>query len=143
MKKYCLLLFLTIAFWGCKKHPTDDTTNQPEVPVVIGGTGLPGTWELTYGVQGFSGMKTNYPLGNGRKYIFTNTNYQVYKSGILIAQGTYVLEQQMSYIYNKLSDMIIFDNNSSSKVLITISSTTLDLAPDANDGGGTGYLRIK
>ncbi len=139
MKKLYLFLFLILIFAACKKQPAGTPT-----PPVVSGTGLPGTWELRSTSGTIAGGTDNYPSGNGNIFVFTNTTYQHYSAGSITDQGTYTLTQQMSYLYNKMENTIVFNNVTGAPViLITQSGNDLTLALDADDGGESTYLRIK
>jgi hypothetical protein len=139
MKKHYLFLLLILTCFGCKKQVPDGSSDA--TPVVTG-TGLPGTWELRYSVSGLTGYKINYPAGNAHLMVFTTEGYQTFDNGVLVHQGTYTLTQQHSYLLNRVADCIIFDN-SSTATLIDLNGNQVSFALDANDGGASGYERIK
>lgn len=139
MKNFLIVLLLVVAM-GCKK---DSNTAAADAPVVMG-TGLPGTWELRSTSGTIAGGMVNYPNGNGNIFVFTDNTYQHYSRGAITDQGTYSLIQQMSFLYNKMENTIVFNNVSGSPVtLITQNGNDLTLALDANDGGVAAYVRIK
>ncbi|WP_448701885.1 hypothetical protein ACFGVR_06430 [Mucilaginibacter sp. AW1-3] len=137
MKNFLIVLLLVVAM-GCKK---DNNTTAADAPVVMG-TGLPGTWELRYSIGGLAAVKTNYPAGNGHLMVFTSEGYQILDKGNLIRQGSYALIQQQSYLLNKVTSCITFDNDKPI-TLIDLNGNQVSFALDAIDGGSSTYERIK
>lgn len=128
---------LIIFFAGCKKDHNAISTS------------IVGTWELrsVYGGYGMGGG--NYSRGNGHIVKFSKTDYQYYDSNQLKKSGTYKIVKlaKETYINGdvRLSNKIIFDNDSGKTLLLRVANNHLFLYNGlvAADGTVTEYEKIK
>ncbi|TKK66653.1 hypothetical protein FC093_16590 [Ilyomonas limi] len=134
-------------FWGsCKK---DVGTNA-----VISATSIIGTWELRQAQNGMIPTVT-YPAGNGNTFKFSDSTYEKYSSGSLIASGHYILirdtsvETEVGLLIppGQFTNRIIFDSDfTSRKTFIDVSNNKLTFLSGyfpLDSGSNILYKRIE
>ncbi len=136
--KHIRLLSLTalpLLILSCTKTNIETVSNS-----------IKGTWELRHVEGGYRAPGTNpdYPPGNGTIWKFTDSTYQYYGSGPLLAQGSYTLTKDTSLATGRYMDAFILNNNNSAELFFEISNNTLTLYRGiiAADGTIETYERI-
>lgn len=118
-------LFISVIFWiGCKKSQQQTIDNNASVV---------GIWELRKTSAAMNPNPTVYPEGNGNKYKFTKTNYELYVNGVLDKTGTYEVVADAGVSASvclvipegQYARRIIFDNNQDPKTFFHIIGNTL------------------
>ncbi|MBS1530670.1 MAG: hypothetical protein JSU01_10205 [Bacteroidetes bacterium] len=134
MMRYFSLLFiaiLAVAITGCKKESRVSNS-------------LTGTWELYMDVNGFTGHATYHKAGNDTLAVFTETTYSFFDGSKLVKSGTYYVKKDTSFLFNRLSNRIIFDGNTvSTREFFDIQNNQLSFWLDANDAGSSTYKRVR
>lgn len=133
MKKFLPLLLLVIAF-GCKKDSLKSLKSQ-----------LPGTWELRNIQGGFYGPSgpPDVTPGNGNRWTFSGSEYQLYSRGRLIKSGTYTLIKKDTYGGAYPATALVLDANAYETARISIGKGTLTMYAGniAADGSIEEYVR--
>ncbi|WP_316837004.1 hypothetical protein [Pedobacter nutrimenti] len=133
MKNLNVLLFLslTILLFSCKK---DKPLSHA----------LAGQWELTTGVSGLDGVKTEYAPGLGNITKFTDTEYEIMRDGKTINKGTYSIISYKSLITKKEEKQIVYDGKANDviKNYFTINDKKLIISVDAYDGPSSIFTKI-
>jgi len=126
MKNLFILLCIMFSF-GCKKK------NELESKYY-------GKWELSYTYGGFSGIKTDYPKGNGNIISFAGKNYEMYTNNKLVKSGTFSVVKAHSNIEQREVDKIVYDGEVGN--IISLNDNLLSFGMDAYDGGSSTYIKI-
>ncbi|WP_448701886.1 hypothetical protein ACFGVR_06435 [Mucilaginibacter sp. AW1-3] len=122
---------MLIAVISCKKQGASPSLD------------ITGKWELRSQSGGWTPTIT-YPKGNGNIYVFTAGQYQVYRGGSLLKQGTYTIAKKTSLLQNTVMDALVMDNATNTvTIFVEINGNQLSLWLDAYDAGSSGYERIE
>ena len=138
------LIFLAASLGACQKAEVapEPINCFPPAPTAAQ---LVGRWELIESVNGMSGG--SYPADPARKQeiVFTAAGQASFLlNGVVTRTGPFSVVQATSYLTRKPETFVNFDPASATRPLTFIeylSASELKLAIDANDGGGSSYVR--
>ena len=104
---------------------------------------LVGEWELTAGINGLTGIRTNYERGKGNITKYTQTTYEKMHEGHIISKGTYTIKSFQSFITKKEEKEITYEGIASvARNYFTINRDTLIISVDAYDAPSSIFVRI-
>lgn len=134
------ILALSLTTTSCKRDDgpacdISESTNKDSTSIV-------GTWELR-STHGFLGNQL-YADCNGNRLVFNaDGTYRQYTSWTLTRQGIYqVFPDSFLLVHRGIQNRIVYDNNTSATRQFVINrGTSMELGLDANDGGGSTYVR--
>lgn len=129
---YALVMVLFL-FSACKKDRPTDAFENPK-----------GQWQWVRSTGSIAGG-TYTPETEGYNLSLTldGTNYYRYKDNILVKAGTYAIANKTSLITNKNEDFIVYDADTTTEQIISISPTTLYLTDDFPDGYSNEYTKSR
>jgi hypothetical protein len=127
--KAAFIMIMVIITTSCKKEPARS-------PLI-------GQWELTAGINGLNGEKTEYASGKGNITKFTDTEYETMQGGKTIRKGTYSIINYKAMITEKEERQIVYDGKANdTKNYFSINGKTLIISVDAYDGSSSIYTKI-
>nr|WP_199156179.1 hypothetical protein [Pedobacter sp. ASV2] len=128
--KTVLIIIVAVLTASCKKEPLHS-------PLI-------GQWELTAGINGLNGEKTQYAPGKGNITKFTQTEYEIIREGKTINKGTYSIIIYKSMITQKQEKQIIYDGKTTDiiKSYFTINDKELIISVDAYDAPASIFTKI-
>lgn len=104
---------------------------------------LVGEWELTAGINGLTGIRTNYERGKGNITKYTQTTYERMHDGQIISKGAYTIKSFQSLITKKEEKEITYEGIASVvRNYFTIDRDTLIISVDAYDAPASIFVRI-
>ena len=143
------LIFLAASLGACQKAEVAPRVPEPTIcfppTPATAAAQLVGRWELIESVNGMSGGI--YPADPARKQeiVFTAAGQASFLlNGVVTRTGPFSVVQATSYLTRKPETFVNFDPASATRPLPFIerlSASELKLVIDANDGGGSRYVR--
>lgn len=126
-----IFILLALSIISCKK----------ERPAIA--SQIIGQWELRAVYNGWIGNK-NYPAGNGNYLKFTSSSFEIDTNKVLVSSGTYSLVKDKFNLTGENGYRIIYNHEAnSSRIFVNVLHDSLTLSVDANDGGGSIYIRME